>query len=194
MSADLILKLSDTFLKKVSGKLILVLDDDKFRHELFEKSLGKDNVVHHVYGYDQAIKALDKYSPFDIIYYDHDLGDHGPSPNGYSGTVERTGADVALYMVKVLPEDKRPKLVVVHSWNYYGANRIALICKEAGIPVRREPFGESVRDTAQVWVKGQSGKWVLWEGVKPGDPIIHEPRKGGVETKIVPFGEDPNEQ
>jgi len=190
--SDFILKLADTFYKTAAGKLILVLDDDKFRHDMFEKALGEDNIVHHVYNYDQAIKALDRYSPFDIIYYDHDLGDFGESPHGYGGTVERTGADVALYVTRVLPEEKRPKLAIIHSWNFYGAQNIASILSKAGIEVRKEPFGEAVKDTAQVWVKGK-GKWILWEGVEPGDPIIEEQRKGGVETKIVPFGEDPNE-
>jgi len=118
---------------------VLVIDDDQERHNGFNRILRGANVK-HVYNYDQAIDALNKQT-FEVIYFDHDLADYGDSPTGY-GERERTGADIALYLVRMLPRDRYPKLAVIHSLNPVGAQNIESALKPAGIRCIRQPYGE----------------------------------------------------
>lgn len=116
---------------------ILVLDDDEQRHEIFAKRL-RGNEVKHVFTSSQAIEALQNafLAPFDLAYLDHDLGEkiNDPYPR------EVTGDDVARWMVMELPIERRPKQIIIHSWNPDGARRMANRLYEAGFHVRREEF------------------------------------------------------
>ncbi len=199
------------FLLKLAGQeRILVLDDDPTRHEGFDRMFSGQAEVTHAYGYDDAIKILESNPAFDVMYFDHDLGDFGEDPMGYShddsqvlwtkntGGKERTGADVALYITRVLPEEKWPKRAVIHSWNPSGSVNIAVTLGNAGIPFVREPYGapEGETETEQtIWVKDSSqDSWRLlgeFNRKEVGEQIERlklEP----VEFIVLPFGRDPN--
>lgn len=125
-------------------KKILFLDDDKERHNLFEAKVSKNGVkIHHVWSFDQAIKALTEFQ-FDEVFLDHDLGDFS-GPLGYGGRpTEMTGTDVATWMSfeHNLPSSKRPKATTIHSWNPDGAKRMHRILRDAGFSsVVRHEFG-----------------------------------------------------
>ncbi len=118
---------------------ILVLDDDDERHESFRRYLARDNEVFHVFTVDGAITALIGEPVFDIAFLDHDLNDHhykSEQTGGY-GNVKLNGFDVASFIAKILAKEKRPKRVVVHSWNEDGAKMMHGVIEESGIPVKR---------------------------------------------------------
>jgi CheY-like chemotaxis protein len=178
-----------------SKKRILIIDDDKERHDGFDSVLGDTAELTHVYTFDQAIKALNG-PAFDEIYFDHDLGDYGPSPSGY-GETERTGADIAAYLVRMVPPDKHPSRAVIHSWNPVGAQNIAAVLKAADIPVVREPYGEPYGEEDMVlWVKDpMTGKYEVRAEIDQDKASLPEQYElMGYKVKVLPFGEDPNEE
>lgn len=123
---------------------ILVLDDDDNRHSYFRRQfIGHD--VTHVHTYSKCLEALLGSEPFEVVFLDHDLNDNGyrslaPSRPGhtpremthYSREGELDGRDVAEDMVQILPVEKRPYQVVVHSWNPDGANEMMAILRDGG--------------------------------------------------------------
>lgn len=114
---------------------ILFLDDDPSRHAKFRMAHIGRNVT-YVWTADEAIKAI-KEMFFDHMSLDHDLA---AKLNGELPPIgEGSGYDVALFIAE-LPEEKRPKLIVVHSFNPEGARRMAIAVKRAGIQVLRVPF------------------------------------------------------
>jgi CheY-like chemotaxis protein len=114
---------------------ILFLDDDSARHHAFSK-LADGHVVDYVWTADEAIAALAA-STYDLVCLDHDLGGRV-----YVDILdeEGTGYTVALAM-EGMPEDRRPRETIVHSFNPEGARRIADRLGKAGFRVIKAPFG-----------------------------------------------------
>jgi len=123
---------------------ILILDDDDNRHAYFRHQLiGHDAV--HVHTYAECMDALLDTETFEVVFLDHDLNDNGyrslaPERPGhvaremthYSREGELDGRDVAEDMVRLLPVEKRPFQVVVHSWNPDGAAEMMAILRDGG--------------------------------------------------------------
>lgn len=109
---------------------VLILDDEKYRHEGFDGVLG-GNEVWHAYDCRQAVKILDEVGPFDVVYLDYNLQDG------------LTGAEVAIYIARMSPK-RRPKSILIHSWHPEGSWRMQQILETVGIPVVSEPFSEAV--------------------------------------------------
>jgi CheY-like chemotaxis protein len=129
---------------------ILVLDDDDTRHEWF-KEYFKDFEAQHVYTVDGAITALIADPQYDFVFLDHDLNDNqyksvthidGDNIPGFVGQCrkELTGLDVTLFIARILEPEKRPKEVVVHSWNPPGAERMIQMLREVGIKTHKWEF------------------------------------------------------
>lgn len=123
---------------------VLFLDDDPERQTRFRmNAIGCDLV--QVWNYEEAAVALAG-DRFDQVFLDHDLSerqavwpalDGGDEPYGHG---ERTGLDVA-QLVAALPDEKRPSLVIIHSYNPDGARRMHQVLADAGMRrVYREPF------------------------------------------------------
>lgn len=109
---------------------VLILDDEQIRHDYF--SVKYEDVDHvHVYTGEEALDILRREPSFDVATLDHDLG------GGMNG------AAVARAMVdpEQLPKDKLPPLVVVHSFNFYGARDMVATFQAAGIKSYWERFG-----------------------------------------------------
>lgn len=124
---------------------ILVLDDDDNRHAYFRRQfIGHD--VTHVHTYSECMAALLSTPNFEVVFLDHDLNDNGyrsladsrpghtpKDPTFYSGPPEELdGRCVAEDMVTILPEDKRPYQVIVHSWNPEGAKEMLATLRDGG--------------------------------------------------------------
>lgn len=120
---------------------VLFLDDDLERHKRFKtRIVDAGHKVQYVFDAAEAINALEQNPAFDEVWLDHDLNDMHYI-HYHAGTIptdEQTGYTVACYIAEALPEDKRPKCVVVHSMNPSGADRMTAALKSAGIPVRRQ--------------------------------------------------------
>ena len=116
---------------------IFFLDDDKERHRRFLKNrIGMD--VTTAWSYEEAVRTLSD-EVFDVAYLDHDLSDLAASGRPAPG--EKTGTDVAEFIAN-MPEDKRPRSVIIHSFNDYGRKRMAAILRDAGVPVSIQLFCE----------------------------------------------------
>ena len=114
-----------------SDMKIFFLDDDKERHRRFMQSrIGQD--ITQAWNYEEAVKLLSE-QVFDIAYLDHDLSFEAAA--GIAPSDEKTGTDVADFIAAM-----RPKSVIVHSFNPYGAKRIESIIVRSGIPCRCIPF------------------------------------------------------
>jgi len=116
---------------------ILFLDDDLNRHSKFTEASNGSEVT-FVHGVAQAIEALSN-EQFDIAFLDHDL-----DGRVFVEESEGTGTEVAEYIAK-MPAETRPRIVIVivHSMNPYGAQRMMNILR--GAPGRllawQTPFG-----------------------------------------------------
>lgn len=112
---------------------VLFLDDDPNRrriarehfigHELSEAETAK-----------QAIDMLDKYSPFDLVHLDHDLGGEVFVPSD-----EVSGFAVAQHICS-MEKAKRPRRIVVHSFNPVGANNMMHILRNSFLDCEYRPF------------------------------------------------------
>lgn len=120
---------------------ILFLDDNEERHLLFKKThIGHD--ITYVYTYETALEAL-KTDIFKEIWLDHDLSAEMQTAYvaGLSPPEEKTGYDVAKYIVEELDPDKLPNRIIIHSMNIPAAKRMQNILKELRIPIKLWPFG-----------------------------------------------------
>lgn len=118
---------------------ILVLDDDDVRHEAFKFAFCTEE-LYQARTHDEAVALLDKHSPFDRVFLDHDLNDHQYVSR------ERTGLDTAAYIAN-LPREKHPKEVVVHSWNPDGAKYMIQRLRDNDVRVIRWLFNSDVGKT-----------------------------------------------
>lgn len=115
-------------------KHILILEDSKYRNDLFKHVYGGKCFIHMFENAWDAIKALQAFE-YDIIFLDHDLG-------GYEmieeDEVNGTGYDAA----KAINEtENRGVPVIIHSLNPYGAEKMQGVIGKAAI---RIPFGEEL--------------------------------------------------
>ena len=98
---------------------ILVLDDDETRLRHFrQKLIG--NVVECIKTAQEAIRLLSEEEPFDLLFLDHDLGDKVMVASGPG-----TGYEVAEWIRD--HKEKRPKDIVIHSYNPAGADNMRAI-------------------------------------------------------------------
>lgn len=115
---------------------ILVLDDNSYRHDVFDGKLDSVATIEHAWSYQDAIALLES-QKFDLAYLDHDLNDEGLDDE--CGR-EMTGADVARFIAKELDIELRPERVIVHSWNPSGASAMVAILRSCGVQCMHEPF------------------------------------------------------
>lgn len=120
----------------------LFLDDERWRHDLFEERMRGTHEVHHAYTIRQFKSAIAKHT-FALMSLDHDLADPvaKPKERGFfvSTGTEETGMD-AVDLLHQMPPERHPQLVVVHSWNPVAAPRMVQTLERGGFCVRREQF------------------------------------------------------
>lgn len=121
---------------------ILFVDDNAERHFIFKEWLQEreDIFVDYVFTYEYACdKILEEY---DVLCLDHDLSieDQMCTPGGI--TKEKTGSDLATFIVNHLDYIKKP-VCIVHSYNPLGAKRMLEIFKDKDIHAIYVPFGTS---------------------------------------------------
>ena len=108
---------------------ILVVDDDHERHDAFREFLKGHDVVHTA-DVATAIHSLSTLPPFDVAFLYHDLNDF--AYDNYGNGTEYTGKDVARFIIDGLAIEKRPKQIVVHSWNHGGAKEMLHTLRQGG--------------------------------------------------------------
>lgn len=114
----------------------LFIDDDPNRHRRFK--IGHIGwVIEEAFTYQQAIELLQG-NAFDEVWLDHDLSERAAAGNPAPG--EKNGADIAKVIAE-LPQEKRPKKVIVHTFSLKGRTRIMTILEDAGVSAVVAPFG-----------------------------------------------------
>lgn len=96
---------------------VLFLDDDKDRMKHARRHFMNETLSEAETAQD-AIKMLEKYSPYDLVSLDHDLGG-----NIYCPSDDNSGYAVAKYISK-MPKELLPKHVVIHSFNPVGSQNM----------------------------------------------------------------------
>jgi DNA-binding NarL/FixJ family response regulator len=99
---------------------ILIVDDERIRHETLKLRLG-ENEFFDAFGYYAAKEFLEKFSPFDFIHLDYDLLDRCG-----------TGMSVVQLIIK-LPEELKPRSVNCHSQNPYRRVTMAKLLINCGV-------------------------------------------------------------
>lgn len=111
---------------------ILVLDDDDMRHATFAGRFRGHEIV-HARTVAEAKAAL-RGPRFDLVHLDHDLGDLTSETHFGGLPREANGLDVADFIARI-PLEWQPRSVVIHSWNFDAARRMAVVLLDAGVHV-----------------------------------------------------------
>jgi len=101
---------------------VLVLDDEEVRLKAFRRKLI-GNIVLTVKTADECIKALEN-STWDYVFLDHDLGGNILVESGRG-----TGYEVAEWLSN--HPEKKPKDIIIHSFNAAGAKNMLSLLPEA---------------------------------------------------------------
>lgn len=101
---------------------VLVLDDSLERLKMFRQNL-KGHSVTTVETSKDAITQLAQ-NDFDTLFLDHDLGGQAFVKSG-----DGTGFEVAIWLAK--NPDRKPKQIVIHSFNPTGAQNMKNVLPEA---------------------------------------------------------------
>jgi NAD+-processing family protein with receiver domain len=126
---------------------VLFLDDMAVRHAaskgFMKRVLGLKELP-EIWRAQDAERALDlmRSHNFHAVFLDHDLADaHYVGGGGYmEGSKIPDGSWLARQMLD-LPDEQRPALVVVHSWNPEGGAYMTETLSRAGFNVQRVEFG-----------------------------------------------------
>jgi hypothetical protein len=120
---------------------ILFLDDMPVRHEAFLRNhIGHS--VDQVWDAKQAIERLNE-NVYDVACLDHDLAEEHYEQFEAHEYSPGTGMDVVDYIC-VMPLEKRPKNVIIHSLNPRGVEMVNRLL-DAGVRAMRAPFRPSLR-------------------------------------------------
>lgn len=122
---------------------ILFLDDMPERH-VKAKSVLIGHELMHAMNCDEAKEMMLKHK-FDVVSLDHDLAEEHYQPWGGYGEapasrLTKSGTEVAQWMATELPSSHRPPLVLLHTLNHSGAERMQAILQDAQYTVKKKPF------------------------------------------------------
>ena len=122
---------------------ILILDDIKYRHDVFDKVYGAGECLHS-YLYSDFLHKLSA-SPYDLIHLDHDLGDFVTNADTYidgCGKIQQYNGVHAAIRICEMEDHFLPKRVIIHSVNPEGARAMLSTLRRRGIDVTWEPFAD----------------------------------------------------
>lgn len=141
----------------------LFLDDDDLRHELFAEWHSGDEVV-HAHTVQEFIDIINNNPAFDVMSLDHDLNDFRPQ---YQSLDERglrlNGQDVAEFLTK-LPIGKRPKKIIIHSWNFECATFMKYILEAVykDIEIKTFDMGLFMKRLDEWYVQGKKHPYHIY--------------------------------
>lgn len=110
----------------------LFLDDMRDRHDLFLRQHSSTfDSIEQAFSYEQFVQQVPGLGPDDIMFLDHDLSEQSImcDPDTWQG--ERTGTDVAKWIVANLSPEATPS-IVIHTLNPVGRQNMADILVAGG--------------------------------------------------------------
>lgn len=136
--------------------IILIVDDEQYRHDSAEKHLTKDHVLLHAYNVTEALQVIQGcQARIGLALLDHDLQDFGKEETSPAGIIlpdvgkERTGSTLASAWLG-MDENKHPARVIAISNNFNGAHNITSKFNSAGVHAAHRPFDLTLmRDLAE---------------------------------------------
>lgn len=143
---------------------ILFLDDDWTRHQSFKRQatylLPADVEIHPVWTGEQARDIMLATPCFDALFLDHDLHEAQQFEHATGvPDVEPQGRWSGTEFVDWLVGDSGvvvPSKIVIHSWNRYGAFRMATtLVQRRNVTPRLHPFSDhTIADAGVKWLTG----------------------------------------
>ena len=125
---------------------VLFLDDDPDRHIKFKRNVDglPNSIIAYAFTYDQAISYLSAETWWDVVYLDNDLSREAAM--GHPALGEKMGYHVAEYIVDLVGRypERVPKMVVIHTLNFWYRTKMRDLLSKAGIPFRVEPFNKGL--------------------------------------------------
>lgn len=113
--------------------IILIVDDEDYRHDSAEKHLTKDHVLLHAFNVNEAIDVINGCQQrIGLALLDHDLQD-------FTTGSELNGSSLATLWLN-LEENKHPARVIAISNNFQGASNITSKFNSAGIHAVHRPY------------------------------------------------------
>jgi CheY-like chemotaxis protein len=117
------------------GRRILIVEDDEARCSWFRERL-RESRLDVTCDVQVAVRWLAE-RDYHAVLLDHDLADEHYFSNEPDD--ERTGYAVARWLAEH-PTAQRDALIIVHSLNYTGAQRMLAVLREAGREAEHIPF------------------------------------------------------
>jgi hypothetical protein len=113
---------------------VLFLDDNEYRHAEFRRTNHETAQIYQARTVADFLSQLFAYpGVFDEVHLDHDLGIRNIDGDGM----------MAAQVLALLPADRRPGLVHIHTWNMQCGDRMEAFLRAAGFNVTREPFPDT---------------------------------------------------
>lgn len=127
---------------------ILILDDEKVRHDDFEIAYA-GHEVSHAYTYNEFVRLLESGSPWDLIHLDHDLGEVDGCDTFLDGwgTVRYFNGFHASTRICELHDHQLPGEVIVHSVNPLGSQNIMFNLHARWVKASWHPYTTLTRKT-----------------------------------------------
>lgn len=123
--------------------LILFLDDEQIRHDLAVKYLGAQHTILHAFNADEAISLIkSSQQRIGMALLDHDLQEFVSDEDGYKW--EKHGGYFVRMLIDMIPEDKLPAQIIIHSYNEPGAEGMKAALKNKGITALHIQFSGSM--------------------------------------------------
>lgn len=128
-------KAVNTKASEQAKRRVLIVEDDETRCEWFRARLSgmKLDVTCDVR---TAIRWLEE-RDYSVLLLDHDLAEEHYFSNEHDD--ERTGYAVARWLADN-PTSQRDALIIIHSLNYAGAQRMLELLRAAGLDAEHVPF------------------------------------------------------
>ena len=122
-------------MEEAGGQRVLIVEDDEARCAWFREHL-RGRLLDVTCDVALAVRWLAE-RDYNAILLDHDLADEHYFSDAHDD--ERTGYAVARWLAEN-PDAQRDALIIVHSLNYSGAQRMLAVMRDAGREADHVPF------------------------------------------------------
>lgn len=99
---------------------VFILEDSRHRIKKFEENLKEHDIIIKTNTFDATKYIMENYFDYDVMMLDHDLG-HRIFCSKYN---KNTGHTFIKAIKNRIYASKKLKVIIIHSWNPFGAYRM----------------------------------------------------------------------